>query len=128
MEQVEARRLLATFTVLNVADAGPDSLRQAILDANTAPGPDEIRFNIPGPGPFTIIPQTALPTVSDPVVIDGTTQPGFAGRPIIELNGSSPNFFGERADDHRLRQHGAGARDQPVRPIWDRARQRGRRH
>ena len=94
VEQVEARRLLATFTVLNVADAGPDSLRQAILDANTAPGLDEIRFNIPGPGPFSIIPQTALPTVSDPVVIDGTTQPGFAGRPVIELNGSSPNFFG----------------------------------
>ena len=98
VEQVEARLLLATFTVLNVADAGPDSLRQAIIDANTAPGPDDIRFNIPGPGPFSIIPQTALPGISDPVVIDGTTQPGFAGRPIIELNGSASifnfNFFG----------------------------------
>ncbi len=94
VEQVEARRLLATFTVLNVADAGPDSLRQAIIDANTAPGLDDIRFNIPGAGPLTIIPLTALPTVSDPVVIDGTTQPGFAGRPVVELNGSSPTFFG----------------------------------
>jgi uncharacterized repeat protein (TIGR01451 family) len=95
VEQVEARRLLATFTVLNVADAGPNSLRQAILDANAASGLDDIRFSIPGPGPFTIIPQTALPTVSDPVIIDGTTQPGFAGRPIIELNGSASNvnFF-----------------------------------
>ena len=96
VEQVEARRLLATFTVLNVADAGPDSLRQAITDANTTPGPDRIRFDIPGPGPFTIIPQTSLPTISDPVAIDGTTQPGFAGRPIVELNGSASgfNFFG----------------------------------
>lgn len=92
VEQVEARRLLATFTVLNVADVGPGSLRQAIIEANTAPGLDDIRFNIPGPGPFSIIPQAALPTVSDPVINDGTTQPGFAGRPVVELNGSASNF------------------------------------
>ena len=31
---------------------------------------------------------TVLPTITDPVIIDGTTQPGFAGKPIVELNGA----------------------------------------
>ena len=38
---------------------------------------------------YTIDIQTALPTITDEVTIDGTTQPGaMAGVPIIELNGS----------------------------------------
>ena len=36
----------AIFTVTTTADSGAGSLRQAILDANANPGPDEIRFNI----------------------------------------------------------------------------------
>ena len=36
--------LAATFTVVNLADSGPGSLRQAVLDANANPGPDEIVF------------------------------------------------------------------------------------
>jgi hypothetical protein len=54
------------------------SLRRAILDANAHPGADIIVFNIPGSGVQTIIPTTALPTISDAVTIDGSTQPGFA--------------------------------------------------
>src|SRR5262245_14441314 len=42
VEALEDRRLLATFTVVNLNDAGPGSLRQSILDANAAPGADEI--------------------------------------------------------------------------------------
>jgi hypothetical protein len=34
----------ATFTVSNLAASGPNSLRQAVLDANAAPGADEIVF------------------------------------------------------------------------------------
>ncbi|MDA0744994.1 MAG: right-handed parallel beta-helix repeat-containing protein [bacterium] len=79
----------ATFTVTGTADSGAGSLRQAILDANANPGLDTIDFNISGAGPHTIAPLFALPTVTDPVVIDGTTQPGFSGSPIIELDGSS---------------------------------------
>ena len=30
-----------------------------------------------------------MPTITNPVVIDGTTQPGFAGTPIVELSGAS---------------------------------------
>ncbi|MEN9934086.1 MAG: hypothetical protein RLZZ387_665 [Chloroflexota bacterium] len=39
--------LAATFTVTNTNDAGAGSLRQAIVDANTAPGADTIEFAIP---------------------------------------------------------------------------------
>jgi Ca2+-binding RTX toxin-like protein len=35
---------MATFTVTNTNDSGAGSLRQAILDANAAPGADEIEF------------------------------------------------------------------------------------
>ncbi|MFN2384867.1 MAG: hypothetical protein ABR576_01010 [Thermoanaerobaculia bacterium] len=66
-----------TFTVTNTADTGAGSLRQAILDANAAGGPDAIHFAIPGGGPHSITPVTVLPTISSPVTIDGTTQPGF---------------------------------------------------
>ncbi len=76
-----------TFVVTNVNDSGPGSLRQAILDANANPGADSIHFNIPGPS-LRIQPVIGLPSIIDPLVIDGSTQPGFSGTPIIELNGS----------------------------------------
>ena len=66
----------ATITVTNVNDSGPGSLRQAILDANASSGLDTIAFNIPGTGPHTIQPLSALPSITDPVVVDGYTQPG----------------------------------------------------
>jgi Planctomycete extracellular len=88
-EPLEARRLLATFTVVNTANLGAGSLRQAILDANANPGADNIAFNIGGGGLQTITPLTALPTVNGPTNIDATTQPGFAGSPIIEITGTS---------------------------------------
>src|SRR6516164_6249446 len=67
----------ATYVVTNTSDSGAGSLRQAILSANSSVNvPDVINFNIPGTGPFTITPLTALPTATDPVVIDGYTQPG----------------------------------------------------
>jgi hypothetical protein len=78
----------AVFNVTNTNDSGNGSLRTAILDANANPGADSIAFDIPGTGPFTITPTSApLPIITDPVTIDGTTQRGFAGTPIIELNG-----------------------------------------
>ena len=48
----------------------------------------EIRFAI-GSGIQTINVLTPLPAIVESLTIDGTTQPGFAGSPIIELNGSS---------------------------------------
>ena len=42
-----------------------------------------------GSGAQTIAPTSALPTITDSAVIDATTQPGYAGSPLIELSGSS---------------------------------------
>ena len=78
-----------TFPVTTTANSGAGSLRQAILDANTAPGNDLITFAIPGAGPHTIAPLSALPAITSPVTIDGTTQAGFDGVPIIELDGTN---------------------------------------
>jgi Calx-beta domain/SdrD B-like domain len=75
------------YTVTNTNDSGPGSLRQAILNANAHPGLDMISFSI-GIGGQTIGPASALPVITDSVIIDGTSQPGFAGLPLIELNGS----------------------------------------
>jgi hypothetical protein len=86
----------ATFTVTNTSDSGAGSLRQAILDANANPGLDTITFAIPGAGVQTIEPLSVLPTITDPVFIDGYSQPGavfstdpngFNGTLLIELSG-----------------------------------------
>ena len=79
----------ATLIVSNTSASGPGSFQQAIIDANATNGLDTIVFQIPGAGVHTIAPTNALPPITDSVVIDGTTQPGFAGTPLIELNGSS---------------------------------------
>ena len=87
-QEILSSFLAAQFMVTNTNDGGPGSLRQALLNANATPGRDVIRFNLPGSGPHTIQPLSALPFITDPVVIDGTSQPGFSGKPIIELDGS----------------------------------------
>ena len=78
----------ATLAVINVNDSGAGSLRQAILDANATNGRDTIIFQIPGTGVHTIVLLAALPAITDPVLINGTTQPGYAGTPMIEINGA----------------------------------------
>lgn len=91
-----------TYTVTTIADEGPGSLRQAILDANaTAAGPTiTIAFGIPGAGPHTISPATQLPAIGRAdVTIDGYTQAGSSPNTLalgqnnaaiaIRLDGSS---------------------------------------
>jgi hypothetical protein len=89
LESLEDRTLLSVFTVTNTDDSGAGSLRQAILDANAASGTNSIAFAIDGTGVHTIQSGSALPSITAPLVIDGTTQPGFEGSPLIELNGSA---------------------------------------
>lgn len=77
-----------TFVVTNTNDSGPGSLRQAITDANAHPNganADAISFNIPGSGVRTVVLASALPNVTDPVIIDGWTQPGWNRAPLVEL-------------------------------------------
>ncbi len=109
VEAIEPRHLLATLTVNTTSDVvdgvttsiaslvsnpgsdGAISLREAIQAANNTANtgaPDEIHFAISGAGVRTIQPATALPTITNPVVIDATTQPGYVGEPLIELDGS----------------------------------------
>jgi hypothetical protein len=77
-----------TFVANNTNDSGAGSLRQAILDANATPGTQTVVFQILGAGVHTISPTSALPDITDRIVIDGFTQPGFAGTPVVEINGS----------------------------------------
>ncbi|MBK6589019.1 MAG: right-handed parallel beta-helix repeat-containing protein [Acidobacteria bacterium] len=64
------------------------SLRAAIQTANAKDGPDEILFNIPGGGVQTISPASVLPPITEKVTIDGTTQPGYNTRPVVEVRGA----------------------------------------
>ncbi len=89
LEVLEERCVPSIYTVTNTADSGAGSLRQAILNANGNPGTDTIQFDIPGSGNQVIRPASALPAITDPVIIDATTQPGYADVPIIELTGGS---------------------------------------
>jgi parallel beta-helix repeat protein len=81
-EALEPRALLATFTVSTLLNAGAGSLRAAINQANANPGADEIAFAVAGTIPLS----TALPAVTDPVAIDGSTAPGFVGSPRLTVN------------------------------------------
>lgn len=78
----------ASFAVDTTADSGAGSLRQAILDANTTPGADTITFAI-GTGAQTISPASALPLILEAVELDGASQPGFSGMPLIRIDGAS---------------------------------------
>ena len=65
---------------------GACTLRAAIQEANALAGHDTIGFAI-GSGVQTINLSSSLPTITSPVTIDGTSQPGFSGSPIIVLDG-----------------------------------------
>jgi FG-GAP-like repeat len=61
----------ATFTVTNNADSGSGSLRQAVLDANSAAGADTIEFAFAFQGPVLIILSTGDLAVTGPLIING---------------------------------------------------------
>jgi hypothetical protein len=91
------------FLVTNTNDTGQGSLQHALLAAAAHPGHDVIRFNIPGAGAHTIhLGVAPLPKIRDSVTIDGTTQPGYAGTPIIELDGRNVFSAHDTADSSGL--------------------------
>jgi len=85
-----------TFTVTTTADSGAGSLRNAITQANAAGTFAVIAFDLPtsdsgydsSTGVWTIALTSALPALINPVLFDAATQPGYAGKPLIVLNGS----------------------------------------
>ena len=62
------------------------TFRDAITQANSNPGPDVISFNLPGAAQIHLT--SPLPAITEPVRIDGTTQPGYAGSPLLQIDGS----------------------------------------
>jgi hypothetical protein len=80
--------------VTNTADAGVGSLRAALYYVTDHPG-SIVTFAIPTSDPgysngvFNIHLTGMLPElVSNGMVIDGSTQPGYAGKPLIMVDGS----------------------------------------
>ncbi|MGD8455973.1 MAG: right-handed parallel beta-helix repeat-containing protein [Anaerolineales bacterium] len=70
------------------AGVGNCTLRAAIQEANagTAP-PYTIAFALSSP--YTITPTSALTPIYTPVIIDGRSQPGYSGSPIVTIDGSA---------------------------------------
>jgi hypothetical protein len=75
-----------SYVVVNTNDSGAGSLRQAIMDANANPGRDNIVFNIPGAGVHVINPASDLPTITDPVQLDASSQPGYTNSPLVAID------------------------------------------
>lgn len=69
LEALECRSLFSTFSVTNLNDSGAGSLRQAILNANAASGPDVIEFQSGLSGAITLTGGTL--SVSDSLAING---------------------------------------------------------
>lgn len=79
----------ATFTVANLADSGPNSLRQAALDANAAPGADVLAFAPGLTGTITLT--SGEIRITDSLAVDG---PG-AGVLTVSGNDQSRIFHVE---------------------------------
>ncbi len=123
-------------TVVNVNSTGNGSLGQVIANANAlsnaglaqvgyTAGTENVIFMIsngsaaPGlragnnyftAGVATLTPTSALPTISDPLILDATKQPGYSGTPLLQLNGSGAggganglSISGGQQSDHGAR-------------------------
>jgi trimeric autotransporter adhesin len=68
----------------SVATGDECTLRAAIQQANKYPGADTIEFTISGTSVHTISPETELPTITQPLTIDGYTQAGATKNTLTE--------------------------------------------
>jgi CSLREA domain-containing protein len=89
-EPLEDRRLLAVFAVSNLNNAGPGSLRDAIIQANSTAGADSIEFEGAAAAGGTINLASQLPTITDALTING---PG-ADLLTINAGNGADNTFG----------------------------------
>jgi hypothetical protein len=79
------------------ADIGGGCNLQAAIEetnalSNVGGIPDTIFFDIAGSGPHVISVLGALPNLTDPVIIDGTSEPDFdmaTHQPVVEVNGTN---------------------------------------
>jgi titin len=86
------RYTLLSFLVNNAESSGPGSLAQAIQEADDS-GRGTIQFNIDGGGAH-VIATNGLPAITCPIVIDGTSQPGYTGTPLITIGGPGSSGVG----------------------------------
>src|SRR5262245_7275252 len=89
----------AVFVVTTTADSGAGSLRQAITDANANADADTITFAVGGAGVPQVAPASNLPAITQPVVIDATTQAAGA----VELTGTTTTGFALTGSDITIR-------------------------
>ena len=93
LEHLERRVVPATFLVTNTNDSGTGSLRDAILQANLDSVTDTIQFSINGGTGFnTISLQAELPSISSPLIIDGTSQAGYSANTLSVGNGNNSSI------------------------------------
>lgn len=66
------------------------TLRAALQEANANPGTDTIQFALPAPYTITLT-ADGLPAITDPVLIDGTSLPGYdpSAGTIVRIDGSA---------------------------------------
>jgi len=94
LPQVALSVAQAAFPVTSTADTDDGTcdadctLREAIAAANLSPGADLISFAIDGSPPYVISLTSELPEITEAVTIDGTTQPEYAGTPVVVLDGA----------------------------------------
>ncbi|MGB8359975.1 MAG: right-handed parallel beta-helix repeat-containing protein, partial [Acidimicrobiia bacterium] len=100
------------------------TLRAAIEEAN-ASAVDEISFDIPNSDPgfsggtWVIEPAAVLPSITQAVSIDASTQPGFGGTPIVILDGSTALTSPGGTDGLLLDTDGATIRGLVIRDYED---------
>ena len=88
-EVVEDRTLLSTFLVDHHGRQRPRLAPPGDPRFQRRDRRDEHdRLRHPGQGVQTIAPALPLPAITNPVLIDGISQPGYTGTPLIELSGS----------------------------------------
>jgi len=100
VETLEDRRLLAVFSVSNLSDADPGSLRAAIGLANSAAGPDEIVFSGAATSGTIALTSGEL-VISDTLTITGSG-PGAPGLTIDAQQSSRVLNFSSTSGDLNL--------------------------
>ncbi len=126
------RSIANIYTVTSNADAGANTLRQAIIDANANGGTDTIYFNFGAVTTITL--SSCNQQILDPVFIDGYSDPGAsAGNLMIEIispagcnginlgvgsdgsivqglviNGGAVGIYSNNADNHIIRGNYVG--------------------
>src|SRR4051812_1033504 len=82
---LEGRMLLATFTVSNINNSGPDSLRAAVGLANSTAGADTITFSSLFDAPQTITLTAGELALTDP---SGATTISGPGAALLSVSGN----------------------------------------